>query len=123
MLVSIGKNRFSHRSIKESKEFVICYPNVDQEQGALYCGTHSGKNGDKLARSGLFTMPSTKVRPPTIKDCTAAFECKVVSAYDAGDHTLFVGEVVAVMGDPGRPKHLFVTTGKKMVAMDQKGNL
>jgi flavin reductase (DIM6/NTAB) family NADH-FMN oxidoreductase RutF len=123
MMVSIGKSRYSHKSIEETKEFVICYPAADQEKGALYCGTHSGKVGDKLAKSGLATLPSTKVLPPTIRDCTVALECKVVSAFDAGDHTLFVGEVVAAAGSPDRPKHLFVTTGRKMVAMDNKGNV
>jgi flavin reductase (DIM6/NTAB) family NADH-FMN oxidoreductase RutF len=123
MMVSIGKTRFSHKAISEQKEFVICYPAADQEKGALYCGSHSGKSGDKIARAGLTAVPSTKVRPPTIKDCTVAFECMVVSAYDAGDHTLFVGEVVAVIGDPARQRHLFVTTGSKMVEMDQKGTL
>ncbi len=123
MMASIGKNRYSHSGIAQNKEFVICYPAADQEKGALFCGTHSGRDGDKLSRSGLTVAPSTKVRPPTIQDCTVALECKVVSAYDAGDHTLFIGEVVAVTGSPLRPKHLFVTTGSKMVAMDSKGNL
>ncbi len=123
MMVSIGKNRYSHGSIADNGEFVACYPAADQEKGALYCGTHSGKNGDKLSRSGLTTIPSIKVRPPTIKDCTVALECKVVCAYDAGDHTLFIGEVVAVSGDPSKPRHLFVTVGSRMVAMDSMGGI
>lgn len=123
MMVSVGKQRFSHKSISEQGEFVICYPSAEQEDGAMYCGMHSGKKGDKIALSGLVTVPSIKVKPPTINDCTVAFECKLVCAYDAGDHTLFIGEVVAVTGDPSRTKHLFVTTRTKMVAMDQKGNI
>jgi flavin reductase (DIM6/NTAB) family NADH-FMN oxidoreductase RutF len=122
MMVSIGKNRYSHKGIAETREFVACFPAADQEKGALYCGTHSGKDGNKLTRSGLTVVPSVKVRPPTIKDCTVALECKVVCAYDAGDHTLFIGEVVAVTGSPAKPQHLFMTTGSKMVAMDNKGN-
>jgi flavin reductase (DIM6/NTAB) family NADH-FMN oxidoreductase RutF len=123
MLVSVGKKRYTHKSIIEQGEFVICYPSAEQEKGAMYCGSHSGKEGDKIARSGLEATPSAKVKPPTIKDCTVAFECKVVCQYDAGDHTLFIGEVVAVTGDTTRMKHLFVTTRTKTVAMDQKGNL
>ena len=123
MMVSVGKQRLSHRSIHEQGEFVICYPSAEQEKGALYCGTHPGHAGDKIARAGLVAVPSTKVRPPTIGDCTVAFECKVTCEYDAGDHTLFVGEVVAVTGDLNRAKHLFVTTRSKMVAMDQNGNV
>jgi len=121
MMVSIGKDRYSRKLIGETGEFVICYPSAGQEKGAMYCGTRSGKKGDKIARSGLETVPSAKVRPPAIKDCTAALECKVVGEYEAGDHILFVGEVVAVQGDPTRPKHLFATAEYKLVAMDPEG--
>ena len=33
----------------------------------------------------------------------AHLECRVVSAHDAGDHTIYVGEVLALSVHPGRP--------------------
>jgi len=40
---------------------------------------------------------------PILKDCVGYVECRVVQAVDAGDHTLFIGEVVAegARGNPG----------------------
>jgi len=123
MAVSIGHSRYSHDLIKRGGEFVICYPSAEQEKQAMYCGTHSGKCEDKFARSGLVPTPSKKVRPPTVDECTVAFECRLVQSHEVGDHTLFVGEVVAVTGDTERPRHIFVTTGTRPMAMDQKGKL
>jgi flavin reductase (DIM6/NTAB) family NADH-FMN oxidoreductase RutF len=123
MAVSVGHKRYSHGLIKNSGEFVICYPSAEQEKQAMYCGFHSGRCEDKFARTGLTAVPSKKVRPPTIDGCTVAFECKVVQSHEVGDHTLFVGEVVTVTGDPSRSRHVFVTTGPTALSIDQKGNL
>jgi len=123
MAVSIGHKRYSHDLIKNCGEFVICYPSAEQEKEAMYCGWHSGRYENKFARSGLVAVPSKKVKPPTVDGCTVAFECKLVQTYEVGDHTLFIGEVVTVTGDPERPKHIFVTTGTRSMAMDQKGSM
>jgi flavin reductase (DIM6/NTAB) family NADH-FMN oxidoreductase RutF len=122
MVVSIGHGRYSHGLIKDCGEFVICYPSAEQEKGAMYCGTHSGRGRDKFASCGLVPVPSRKVRPPTIEGCTVALECRVVDSHEAGDHSLFVGEVVAATGDRDKPAHLFATTGARMISMDQKGD-
>jgi hypothetical protein len=45
-----------------------------------------------------------------------------VSSFPTGDHTLFVGEVLATTGDLSRGRHLFATTGSHMVALDQLGS-
>ena len=42
MAVSVGHKRYSHGLIKNSGEFVICYPSAEQEKQAMYCGFHSG---------------------------------------------------------------------------------
>jgi flavin reductase (DIM6/NTAB) family NADH-FMN oxidoreductase RutF len=35
------------------------------------------------------------VKPPLIAECLAAFECKLANTTSCGDHTLFIGEVIA----------------------------
>lgn len=122
MGVSIGHKRYSHDLIRRCGEFVICYPSAEQEKEAMYCGHHSGRSGDKFTQSGLVAVPSRKVRPPSVEGCTVAFECKLVQSHEVGDHTFFVGEVVAVTGDTNRPKHVFVTTRTQPLAMDQEGS-
>jgi len=35
------------------------------------------------------------VRPPSVKECPVNLECRVVDEFETGDHTWFVGEIVA----------------------------
>ena len=66
-----------------------------QKKGAWICGTTTGGNSDKIKTSGLSFIKSEKVRPPTIDGAAVAFECQVISQLQTGDHTVFLGKVVA----------------------------
>jgi flavin reductase (DIM6/NTAB) family NADH-FMN oxidoreductase RutF len=121
LMVSIAPERYSHEGIELNKEFVVCYPSAGQENGAMFCGTRSGREGDKIHKAGLSVVASQKVKAPTIKDSTVAFECKVIDSHVAGDHTLFIGEVVATTRTIGREKHLFGTSKFTLFAMDEGG--
>ena len=39
------------------------------------------------------------VKPPRIAECPTHIECRIVDTLETGDHTIFVGEVVAKSGD------------------------
>lgn len=54
---------------------------------------------DKFKETGLTPIPSLEVRPPRIEECFGHLECRVVQSITCGDHTLFVGEVVATSAD------------------------
>ena len=55
-------------------------------------------------------IDSVAVQVPTIEGATVAHECKVVGQFETGDHTVFVGEVVATRGEPQKAEHLYVTS-------------
>jgi len=97
MLVAtaIGHGRFSHKLIMESKEFVINIPHMKMIEEVLCCGTHSGRDTDKFKICKLTILKGQKVKVPIIKECIGHIECKLHSHLEAGDHTIFVGEVVA----------------------------
>lgn len=95
LAISIGRTRFSHSLLADSNEFVLCLPSAMQADAALYCGTHSGRNTDKFAETGLMKIKAKHVRPPLIAGSVACFECKVVDKLQTEDHTIFVGEVLA----------------------------
>lgn len=54
---------------------------------------------------------------------TVAYECRVIDHVETGDHTVFIGEVVAKYGDHDRTKHLYSIHYRKLISMDCKGNL
>ena len=117
ILISIDHRRYSHEGIQMHKEFVLNYPNEEQADAAWICGTKSGRDGDKLKLAGLKLVDSKVVKVPTIDGVTVAFECKVVDEFETGDHTVFVGEVVGMTGNPAKPKHLYVSSKHKLFGM------
>lgn len=93
--ISIATTHYSHDMIKNSNEFVINVPNVDLLPQVHYCGTISGREVDKFEQSGLTPLPARKVKPPLISECIGHIECKVQSVSLTGDHSLFIGKVLA----------------------------
>jgi len=92
--ISIGKTRFSHKLISDSKVFVINFIPYELEKQALFCGTHSGSHMDKFKESGLTKEESQSIDCPRIKEAIAYHECEVINQIDTGDHTIFIGKVV-----------------------------
>ncbi|MGD2200529.1 MAG: flavin reductase family protein [Candidatus Bathyarchaeota archaeon] len=97
--IGVAPQRYSHRLIEETGEFVINSPPINIEEEMHYCGTRSGRDVDKFKETGLTPIPSLEVRPPRIEECFGHLECRVVQSITCGDHTLFVGEVVATSAD------------------------
>lgn len=93
--VSIAPKRYSHKLIEESGEFVINIPTIELIEETFYCGSISGRKADKFKETGLTPIPAKKVKSPAIKECIAHLECIVQQKIPAGDHTIFIGEVVA----------------------------
>ena len=96
MAISVAPGRFTHGLIDGSGEFVLAWPGEDLAEETLFCGTHSGRDVDKLAETGLAVLPADHVAAPLIEDCVANLECRVRGRLTTGDHTIFAGEVVGV---------------------------
>ena len=107
LIISVGKPRYSYECLEHCKEFVLCFPSKDQKDGAWLCGEKSGRDVDKFKEAGFVATPSRIVKPPIIEGSTVAYECKVVDKLDVGDHTIFVGKIVAIHGTPEKPSHLY----------------
>ncbi len=99
--ISIAPGRYSHELIERSKEFVVNIPPIEIAKETLYCGRHSGREVDKFEKTGLTSSPAKKVKSPIIKECIAHLECAVKEEISIGDHTLFVGEVLAAYASEG----------------------
>lgn len=99
--ISIAPRRLSHRMIEETREFVVNVPTMDIVKETLFCGRISGTEADKFSETHLTPLPAKKVRPPLIKECVAHLECKLVNQITTGDHTMFIGEVVAAYVNDG----------------------
>ena len=93
--ISVGVTRYSHTLLHKEKEFVVFFPNKKMGKEVYYWGTHSGKDVDKLKESAVETEQAKHVKPPLIKNAPINLECKVVDTLRTGDHTIFVGKILA----------------------------
>jgi len=91
VMVSIAPARYSHTLIKESGIFAINVLTSDQAELAKRFGFKSGRKIDKFA--GLDWVPALS-GAPVLPQAYAYLDLKLAHTYAAGDHTLFVGEVV-----------------------------
>ena len=80
-----------------------------------YCGSHSGRDGDKIAHCGLTPVASSRVQAPGFDEAELIVECRQIYWQDfdpklfLGDfieanypnkdyHRMYLGEVLAVAG-------------------------
>ena len=99
--VSISPRRFSHELIEKSGEFVLNVPGLSLAKQVKLCGTLSGRKADKFKEAQLTPAEAKLVSIPLIEECLGHLECTLVGHYSLGDHTLFVGRVVAAQAKAG----------------------
>ncbi len=92
--VAIGKTRHTCGLIKEQKDFVVAVPTIELLKDVWTAGTISGAKDEKWKKMGVTFVPSKKVKAPSIRECAANIECRVVNEVETGDHIFFVGEIV-----------------------------
>ena len=107
LMISVGKSRKTHELIEKSGEFVVNTLKQSQKKIADYCGKTSLAEHDKINEQHIPTESANKVKAPLLKESPSSMECKVVSKQDCGDHTVFIGEVVAAHKEEGMPVGLF----------------
>ena len=93
--VAVHPARHTHDMIKFSEEFALNIPTRELLHHVQYLGSVSGAELNKLELTRLPTFRARKVDAPLLEGCVGWIECGVHDAYGIGDHTLFVGKVVA----------------------------
>ncbi len=116
--ISVGHRRYTHELIRGQKEFVIAFPGPGLEEAVAYTGSCSGRDVDKFRGSGLKPLKAKEVAPPILSGCIVNLECKLEGELDAGDHTIFLGRVVAAHVDEDVPARILnFGNGKFAVAV------
>ncbi len=97
--ISVRKERYSHRIIKETGEFVVNLVTADLVKAADYCGVKSGREIDKFKECGLTPVASKTVAAPSIAESPLSLECKVKQVIELGSHDMFLAEITTVSVD------------------------
>ena len=102
VVVHIAPQRYTHDLVMEAQEFGLSILADDQTELAQHAGTASGRRVDKFESGLLRQKPSKVIATPVLEGCAVTMECKLEKAISMGDHTIFVGRVVAMERDPER---------------------
>lgn len=104
--IAIARDHYTHELIEQHGEFVIAVPAPGMEEAIRTFGSCSGREVDKLATCPVQTMPAAQVKPPLLVGARANLECVLYSRAEAGDHTIFIGRIVAAHEDDAVPGRL-----------------
>lgn len=99
VMIGIVPTRYSYALVKETGCFVVNLVSPEQKAMYDYLGSHSGRDGDKLAAIGAKTANGTKVKAPILTDCPVNIECTVVESVRTGSHEMFIGKIEYVHAD------------------------
>ena len=98
--VSIRKNRYSHKLISETGEFVINLVSKSLCKACDYCGVRGGEKEDKFKACGLTPVKAEGLEYAyAVKEAPVSISCVVKSVTELGSHDMFLGEIKAVTAD------------------------
>lgn len=107
--VSLRKVTHTYGNIMERRAFTVNVPSEDYAKQVDYFGIVSGKDVDKLSKTGLTPVKSEFVDAPYIKEFPLILECRLLDTVEIGLHTQFIGEILDVkaegdvLGEDGLP--------------------
>ncbi|MGO9412385.1 MAG: flavin reductase family protein [Spirochaetia bacterium] len=114
--VFVRRSRHTYGFMEQSETFTLSVFPEEHRTGLSYCGSHSGRSGDKLAAAGFTPVASLRVPAPVFEEAELCIECRkmyfsdmfpahfldqsIQTNYPAPQdyHRVYFGEVVAVSG-------------------------
>jgi len=109
MAIAVAKTHYSVEAITFAECFTIAYPSSEMGDAALFFGSRSGRDVDKLAEFNCETAPATEIDSVLLVDAVANFECKLEQHMHAGDHVIFIGNIEAAHKNTETKKRLYTT--------------
>jgi flavin reductase (DIM6/NTAB) family NADH-FMN oxidoreductase RutF len=115
MAIAVAKTHYSVEAITHTRSFTIAFPSSEMADAALFFGSKSGRNIDKLAEFDCETAPAKEIDSLLLAEAVANFECTLESQIPAGDHFIFVGKIVCSHINTEPKKRLYtVAAGHKL---------
>ncbi|GIX48056.1 MAG: flavin reductase [Candidatus Tectimicrobiota bacterium] len=93
VMAAVDRQHLTHRLVLDSGAFGLNVVGHRSRHLEDYFYSARARHPDNLAP---FALETAATGTPLLADALASLDCRLVAHYPAGDHTLFVGEVVAV---------------------------
>jgi flavin reductase (DIM6/NTAB) family NADH-FMN oxidoreductase RutF len=92
--VSLGHRQHTAKGIRQTGQFSVSYPSVEQATLADFCGLVHGSEVDKSKHIDIFTGALQSA--PMVRQCPVSLECRLIQTVELPHDYLFIGEVANV---------------------------
>lgn len=96
---AIHPQRHTADMIRTGEEFALNIPGPALLKQTAFLGTRTGAEANKIEEAALETFDAVRIDVPLVEGCLAWIECGLQDVLPVGDHTLYIGKVVAVHAD------------------------
>jgi flavin reductase (DIM6/NTAB) family NADH-FMN oxidoreductase RutF len=111
VLVSIANKAKMCNYIRQTQKYAVSFLTADQQEISMqFAGQIKEERSYEFARFHQM---------PVIKEALCALTCNVVAEHEAGDHTLFIGEVTEIDIKEGDPLLFFQGKYRHMEPIDE----
>jgi len=114
--VVVRPTRYTYNFMEQFDTFTLCAFPEKYRKALNLLGTKSGRDGDKIAESGLQPLASSKVAAPAFAEAELIIECRKIywSDFDPDHfhdpsininyplrdyHRVYFGEIITILGD------------------------
>lgn len=105
VMVSISKNTRTEKLIERGRIFAVNILSESQTQLAdRFAGRHKEREEDRFEG---FEWTTAVTGAPIFMGNQAYLDCKLIRGFDAGDHTVYLGDVVAAYADDSKRPLIF----------------
>jgi len=113
MAFSVHKKSYTHELQANAMDCVLSVPGESLADFALFSGTTSGRDLDKIAQAGIGLVPSVHVKTPGLAAAIANIELEITARVPTGDHTTIFGVVRAFNVNPTSTEQSLLSVGPK----------
>jgi flavin reductase (DIM6/NTAB) family NADH-FMN oxidoreductase RutF len=77
-IVGVRPQRYTFEILQDSDSFTLTAFPPEMRKALSYCGSHSGRDGDKVAACGLTSIASKTVSAPGFDEASVIVECRIL---------------------------------------------
>jgi len=101
ILVCVDHRALTHSFVREQKRFGINVLAENQEPLARFFARPEQDHATAKRLGARFGLSERGT--PLLDGCLVQLDCSLVSTFDAGDHSIFIGDVHSMKTNEGRP--------------------
>ena len=112
---AMAKTSYSGERVRATKKVILTVPGEEIADAVMGCGTSSGRDTDKIAKTGIAMQKIGGSNLEVPVHSRVAIQCNLKEYIDVGDHYLYICEVEQVFGNE-KEQALFAWDGYAKIA-------